>query len=69
VKFCDVARTWQETADQNSQCQPLPSVQNTFCRVSSVQTMKHERQVGVCKRGKGKGTVHPRTGHEGPEGE
>jgi hypothetical protein len=32
-----------------------------------VQTMKHERQVDVCKRGKG--IVHPTTGHEGPKRE
>jgi len=67
--FCDVTRTWQEAADGSSRRQPRPSVQNTMCSVSIVQTIRQERQVGLCKHCKGKGKYHARTGHEGPEGE
>ena len=51
----------------------MTTVSDTFCRLLYLITHSVDRPhtlgAGRGGRGKSKGTVHPRTGHEGPEGE
>ena len=47
-----------------------PEKQSVFRFVPSPTNQRRERQKLFLKgKGKGKGKIHPRKGHEGPEGE
>jgi len=51
---------------------PIPGHQNRivrFRKAGSIYSLEISVAIGFINKGKGKGTVHPRTGHEGPEGE